>query len=282
MLGLGQVHALSLGSSRPLSAPFVGALDGYSPDLAWSHRRALVSSFTGAILHAVRASDDAPFDVTQNSAREGDFNALLSFAASGTALVSSVSEQIQGMHILQGVTDSQRIIVDAGSLVTVGGKAASKGVSGKSCFLVSDPMVSTYTGTTISVFIRGQHAPYSGYVYDAYFGLARDALGIDISRPSLLALLEDQFSLGYVNFSGGITNDYLVSVIWDGTHVTLRDGTNTYVEPYSSAFDVNRFSWAAYDANGNGEQRPDHSIQEMAIWFSDQTANEASIRSAMQ
>lgn len=267
--------------SGTAAVPFVGVLDGYSPDFAWSHWRALVSSFTGTILQVQRTSDNVPFDVPQNASREGDITALLSFVGSDSASVASVSEQVQGKHMLQGTVDRQRVIVDAGTLVTVGGKAASKGVSGQSCFLATDALASTYTGASVSVFIRGQHAAYIGAVYDAYLGLARDALGIAPGRPPLLAITETQISLAFVNFSGGIVDDYLVSVIWDGTHVTLRDGTNTYVEAYSGAFDFNRFVWAAYDAGGNGEQRSDHSVQEMAVWLSDQTANEEAIRSAM-
>lgn len=271
----------SLSGFTKSAVPFVGALDDFNPDMAWSHRRALVSSFTGNLLQARRMSDDTPYDVPVKADGEGDFDSLLSFLGSESAAVTQLSEQMGGHHLLQGTADNQRIIVDAGSLVTVGGKAAAKAqaTGGK---MFSSVLGTSYTGNVASVFMRGAHPAYVGLVYDPYFALAQSGAGSGASYPGMLMASATDMQITWIgDTTGPIETDYLLSLIWDGTNVTMRDGTNTYSMAASSAFDFNQVVLGAIDGLGNGVPRTDHAIQELAVWLSDQTANEAAIRSAL-
>jgi len=277
--------------SGTAAAPFVGALDAFTPTYAWSHRRALVSSFEGNILQARRTSDSEPYNVARLANGEGNIAGLQSFSGSGTAAVAALTEQMgTGKDFIQPTADVQRIIVDAGSLVTVGGKASSRGLRGP---LSPDTpgggmytnSFSAYTGTTLSFFLRGAHDAYATGswfegIVDAYLGLGRSSdYAYDIYLYRSPAISAGMSRIG--NF-GTFNSDYLISIIFDGTNVTFRDGTNTYVASWSTSFIHDRFIFgyaAGITAEGNTSLY--NHWQESAVWLSDQTANEAAIRSAL-
>jgi len=274
--------------SGTAAVPFVGALDGFTPFMAWSHRRALLTSFTGDLLQARRTSDDAPYNVARKANGEGDTAGLLSFVGGSSAAVASVTEQVgTGYDFIQPTTDSQRMIVDGGSLVTVGGKAASRGLRAPTG--TPDHGGGMYTnqftaqiGNVFTLFLRGNHGSYSGDflgIIDSYFGFGRDSsyyrqLYHSRSGPAGIGGLGD--------FGGSFTDDFLISLIFDGTNVTFRDGTSTYTIAYNGAVNVDRFLWGLYNSTTGDTYSSDvQRMQEAAVWMSDQTANEAAIRSAL-
>lgn len=278
--------------SGTAAAPFVGALDGFSPDYAWSHRRALLTSFTGNLLQARRTSDDALYAVPLLPNGEGNASGLVSFVGGGTATVAALVEQVgTGYAFIQPTADVQRIIVDSGSLVTVGGKAASRGLRGPlSPDVVGGgmftPSFTAYTGSTLSIFLRGAHDVYDpagwfGGIADAYIGMDRSS---DFSWNSYIYRAPSgEVGLSRSgSFGGAFNSDYLISIIFDGTNVTFRDGTNTYTVPGYGAFIHDRFIFGyAAGASVEGNSSLYNRWQEAAVWMSDQTANEAAIRSAL-
>lgn len=297
-----QISAVNMGLESELTAaitcatgePFTGVLDAFTTGALefWSHRRKLVSSYSGDLLQGRRTSDDAPIDVSALASGEIDEAGLLSFAGSSSVAVAAVYGQLSGHDLLQGTADVQRMIIDSGSLVTVGGKAASRGLRVPSgtpdhggALLTST--FATYSGSTLTLFLRGAHGVYSGIfnaVVDAYVSFGKNgSFGNSAARTALYHghVTGAPGLAGVGNFSGAFNADYLVSVIWDGSTVTFRDGTNTYTLSQPAGFDFNQFA-LAYFAGGSTNYASDaNRIQEVAIWLSDQTSNEAAIRSAM-
>jgi hypothetical protein len=259
---------------------------------AWSHRRKLVASYSGALLQGRRTSDDTPVDVSALADGELDAAGLLSFAGANSVAVAALRGQVNGYDLLQATADEQRILVDAGSLVTVGGKAASRGLRVSSgtpdhggslvtnAFGVSD-------GNPVSIFLRGEHGTYSGVfnsIIDCYFSFGLSgSFGDGASKPAFCHRNgTGAGTLTWIgDFSGAFNSNYLLSIIFDGAgSITLRDGTNTWVISQPAAISFNQIAIGMF--SGTSEYTSDtNSIQEMAIWTSDQTANEAAIRSAL-
>lgn len=289
---LGYSNSL-VGQNRPRGGtPFVGVLDGYPPDHAWSHRRALLTSFTGNLMQIRRTSDDTPYDVPVLSDGEGDEAGLLSFAGGSSAAVAALTEQVgTGYAFIQPTADAQRIVVDAGTLVTVGGKMSSRGLRGPTSPDVAGGGMytnsfSAYTGSTLSIFLRGSYIAYDasgwfGGIVDAYIGMARSS---DSAYDSYFYRAPSgEVGLSRAGSFGGVFNsDYLISIIFDGTNVTFRDGVHTYILPGYGAFIHDRFIFGYASGVGvEGNTSLYNRWQEAAVWTSDQTVNEAAIRSAM-
>lgn len=279
---------------------FVGALDNYVDDMleAWSWRRKLLSSYSGGAFEVRRESDDATDEVVYGSDGELALSQLTGFVGASTGRTSALRGQLNGYDLLQTTNNFQRIVVDSGSVVTVGGKPAARGITNTSDSVdlgggMQTDTFATYTGTTLSMFIRGQQTDYTGSIYNSYadvfcsmtkdngaitasgsFGLFRNAgdpsSNVTSVQPGFLPIV-----------SGTTETDYLISVIFDGSNVTLRDGTNTYSAAYSTSFDVNRCLLALSAIGGQVNASAINRIQELAIWTSDQTANESAIRSAI-
>ncbi len=292
MIGLGHALSLALAPQEVVTPPFVGALDGFTEGLTecWSHRRKLVSSHSGTLLQGRRTSDDEPMDVPALSNGELDDAALLSFAGGSSVAVAALRGQLSGIDFIQPAADDQRIIVDGGNLVTVGGKAASRGLrdgvdspEGGGMFTNA---FSTYTGTSMSIFLRGRHDSYTGSywfsaIVDAYFGVFNDS--ISAVRVLYHGHGTEHPGITWVgDFNGTFNADYLISVIFDGTAATFRDGTNTYILPTSGAFNFNHFLLGyMVDNTTKGYSSSLNKMQEAAVWHSDQTVNEAAIRAAL-
>lgn len=127
MFGLGHGHSLSLAASRPMSAPFVGALDAFTAALAvcLSVLRRLLASYTGPLM-LVRADrmGQPTMDIYPLADGTLDVAALLTFAGSDSVYVVTVYDQSGGAHdATQADAAEQPKIVDAGVLLTLSGKA---------------------------------------------------------------------------------------------------------------------------------------------------------------
>jgi hypothetical protein len=275
---------------------FVGALDGFTTSLmeCWSHRRKLVTNpVSETLLQARRSSDEEPLNVGALANGELDQASLLAFTGVGNyAGVAALMGQVNGRDLIQEISEEQRLIVDVGSLVTVGGKAASRGLRAPVGEVTGGGLITntftTYTGNVLSVFLRGEHSAYSGWftaIVDAYFGLAKNSSIADSSARPILFHRNVTGAPGLTqasDFSGTFNSDYLISLIFDGTNVTFRDGTNTYTQAFSASFDFNRFTFGLLnDIAATGFSSDANRFQEAAVWSSDQTANEAAIRSAL-
>lgn len=264
--------------------------------MCYSTYRALLSSFTSFVGTCRRTSDDEPYLLNQTETREIDPSALVTFsgdgAGGGEVALVTLSNQIGpfgNRDLIQMVAEDQRIIVSGGNLVTVGGKAASRGLrppgSGPIGGVMKTVPFTPYTGTQCSVFLRGKHGVYSGVftvIVDAYFALGKHTNSSSISHPGACHTPGGGFNITWTGYStADFVSDYLLSFIWNGSSLTIRDGVSTWTFAASPTFDFNKFIIGAFDDTSNEYASDANNIQEVAVWYSDQTANEAAIRSAM-
>lgn len=119
MFGLGHGHSLSLAASRPLSVPFVGALDGFTSGLVvcWSVTQRLLSSYTGPLL-LVRAdrTGQPTLAIGYNADGTWDTAALMTFAGSDSVYVVTAYAQYGAYDFTEPSAASQPRIVNAGVL----------------------------------------------------------------------------------------------------------------------------------------------------------------------
>jgi hypothetical protein len=148
---------------------------------------------------------------------------------------------------------------------------------------------STYSAKPFTVFLRAKHGAYSGIftaIADEYFAATKGAsnAGASAGMFQFERRTDASFRLAgaFSTFASGALNaDMLVSIIFDGTNVTVRDGTNTWSGANNMNFDIDRLLLNAF-ADGNQEYSATvKSIQECVVWLSDQTTNEAAIRAAL-
>lgn len=285
--------------SGPATPAFVGALDEFPPDFAWSHRRALVSSFDGNIMQARRMSDDEPYNVVRLANGEGDIAGLQSFVGSGSAALPALTEQMgSGVDFIQPTADYQRIIIDSGSLVTVGGKAASRGLRPSDAPFtpigggMTASLGASFTGSTFSLFIRYARTAYTGLftsILDMLFSATSGANYPTTTAGAFGTFHAPSDPTGGVTLgtnysakaSGDVGTDTLLSIIFDGANVTLRNGTDTYSGSYTDAFNFDTFLLCLFQDGTQDYSSLNTRVQEMAVWLSDQTANEPAIRSAL-
>ena len=133
-----------------LPDPFVGAMDGYSAPFRAHSLRRLLSSYTGPAIRVRRSADGTESDIGFTAQGDLDTSALLTFAGSGSAFVSTWYDQSpSGRHFSQPTPGSQPRIVNAGALDAVSGYPAVV-FDGTDDSLVS-PVAGLYAATTSSV-----------------------------------------------------------------------------------------------------------------------------------
>jgi len=119
MFGLGHGHSLSLAASRPLSVPFVGALDALTTDLtfAMSLDRRLLSSYTGdAFITRANRTGQPTLSVPYLADGTRDTASLMSFAASDDVHIVTPNTQFGSLVMTQPAAFYQPKIVSAGVL----------------------------------------------------------------------------------------------------------------------------------------------------------------------
>lgn len=120
-----QVRGLVSGLVRGLiqsagsgGAAYVGPLDSLTTDLwaAYSAQRALVSSYTGALIRVRRSSDNAEQDIAQTGGAL-DSAALLTFCGAGSGFIAKLYDQAgSARDITISTTTKQPRIVSSGVL----------------------------------------------------------------------------------------------------------------------------------------------------------------------
>ena len=125
MFGLGHGHSLSLAASRPLSVPFVGALDDYRVGLAvcWNVFQRLLASYLGyAFLARANRTGQPTMDIPFLPNGALDTATLLAFAGSDSVYVVKVYGQIGSIDFANGTAADQPRIVNAGVLEPYGAR----------------------------------------------------------------------------------------------------------------------------------------------------------------
>lgn len=114
----------SLGVSRPLAVPFVGALDGFTSGLVvcWSVTRRLLASYTGPLM-LVRAdrTGQPTLDIYPLADGTLDTVALLAFAGTDSVYVVTAYAQHGSYDFTESTAAVQPKIVNAGTLEIGGG-----------------------------------------------------------------------------------------------------------------------------------------------------------------
>lgn len=115
----------SLGVSRPLAVPFVGALDGFTSGLVvcWSVTRRLLSSYTGPLM-LVRANRTGQPTTLIGCNADGtrDDAALLAFSAGDSVYVVTVYGQLGVINYTNATASDQPRIVNAGVIEPYGAR----------------------------------------------------------------------------------------------------------------------------------------------------------------
>jgi len=303
MIGLGQALSVGLPSGKTPGGGFVGALDGWTANrlFAGSFRRRLFSDHDPelGLFEIRRSSDDDDVLIQPGANGEASAAAITGFVGSGNHgyAKSLIDQSGHGNNQAQAVTSQQLQMVEAGSLVTVGGKPAARG--GRTTYL--DPVsenrgtmhgdLPSYAGNTLSLFLRFSHDTYGGWfhdIVDAYFALVKNSGTANEpgSYNTYRKQNEDTITLGSnwgaLNLSLPLASDGVMSFIWDGNTVTIRDGVNTASVSWTGGLDINKLVLCGLnDGDGSQYSAAAKRVQEIVIWTSDQTSNEAAIRSAM-
>ena len=117
---LGYCNSL-VGQNRPRGASFVGALDGFTADLAslCSVHTRWLTSWSSPLIRVRRSSDDTELDISADSTGLLDTAALLTFTGAGDGFVTTVYDQSgNGNDMVQATGASQPMIVSSGVVVT--------------------------------------------------------------------------------------------------------------------------------------------------------------------
>lgn len=262
-------------------------LDSYTTNLqvAYSVARRLNTSYTGSLFRVKRSSDSTEQDIGYGGDNWWDDSALSSFVGANNGDVVKIYDQSGGGYNLNYITVGMRCVA-SGTNITLAGKLAVKQVGGVGSAGYYSDTFTSYTGTTLTCFARGQ-IPYAAY--NRYIGVtsgtggdtATGAAAFIICAGSGTAFATYTAAGEKANTISPTTNtDQLVSAIADGTNLKLRDGTNTGSAAHSAAWSINRVISAATSSSAAyGAANAYYS--EIILWTSDQTSNEAAIRSAL-
>lgn len=299
------IHGLSLG--LPYDAPkasFRGALDTFTSNrlFAASLRRRLFTDHNPALglFRVRRSSDDTTLLALPDATGEVINSTITGFTSSGNGFVTTwVDQSGNGNNQTQSLAAAQPQVVKNGTLVTVGGKPAMQG--GRTS--VGDPSdqsrgvlfgsLPAYNGNTLSVYYHFAHGTYGNWftgIVDAFFALTKnssDGGGAPgsyklIRPPSSSNGLNLQSNYGALYLSAAMPTSGIISVIWNGSTVTIRDGTNTTSAAWTTGFDINKLVICGNSIADDGTYTAAaKQVQEVVIYTSDQTANDTAIRSAM-
>jgi len=112
----------SLSGFTTSAAPFVGAMDGLTANLAgiWSVMRRLLSAYPGALIRVRRSSDDTELDIYPLADGSLDTVTLLAFVGAGDGFVRIVYGQDGGVNLVNTSASEQMLIVSGGVLVVDG------------------------------------------------------------------------------------------------------------------------------------------------------------------
>ena len=138
---------------RPLARPLL--LDAVPGAAAAYSLRQLSNSYAGPVVTVRRSSDDAEEDF---KASEIDDGTLAAFCGAGDGLVKTWHDQSGNNRDASATGTAQPKVVDSGSLVTEGGKAAVQ-FDGVNDFLLASSVVESQP---LSFFVSGKKESLSG------------------------------------------------------------------------------------------------------------------------
>jgi hypothetical protein len=289
------------GQGYTLPPPAYAPLDDWRTSLlgAFSVARRLNRLYTGPLFTVRRSTDNAPMDITWDSSEWADEVALLTFLNGASGYVTAIYDQsltFTPNKALRQTTDSKQMrIVNNGVPDRFNGRLSlyADGPDNSQGY-IGDTITGT-SSTKYSCFVHAQCEkitdPSIPTVFHV-FGISNNLQPVfgAPQRFGLVVTTNDQkwgiYNSLSVNtsISTPSTNNSLISIIFDGTSATIRDGTLTSAIANSNALLTQRFilgnSYNTTNASAQGTR-----VSEAVVWGqtsgignSDQTANETAIR----
>lgn len=260
---------------------FIGALDAYSTGLmaVWSvSRRLLVSHSTALIRIRVDTGGAPEYDIGFDATGGLDTTDLVAKAAGNAAFITTIYDQSgQGRHFVQSTAASQRRCISGGSVETLGGRPCATATATGQGYATAT--FTTYTGTTLSAFLRA--ATDAGVGYPRFLSFVKNS-GVDYATSGNSIIVAANSSTELVTFRAlsiiatraGYTSGNVISSIYTGATGTLRTAALSSSGAATAAFDSNKFIFGENTSTG-------HKWAEAAVYSSDQTSNDTALRAAL-
>ena len=164
-----------------------------TPSECW-FLQALIGGYTGALVRVRRSSDNTEQDIGQGSGGLLDTSGLLSFCGAGSGFVRTLYGQVGVDDLEQATTTAQPMIVNSGSLVTLGGEPAMD-FDGTDDFLASSAAISSFLAAAESVVAGVLHVDAidtnsaNAYNNDAFWADSGSFIGVhlDSTGPVIAA-----------------------------------------------------------------------------------------------
>lgn len=275
-LGLG-VDSIT---SQKIGAGFTGILDEYSGAVAAYSVRRMSGSYSGSALRVRRSSDDDEQDIGFDANGDLDTTALLAFVGTGgtdNGFVTKIYNQSgtggTGRDLVQGTESRQAKIVNAGTLLTEGGKPCIK------ANIISSIVYGTYELGTAYEIPQPSFSIFSVLAH----GSTQTTYVISGSTISSDRFFQSSGRLRYtINGSG----NYDIYQTIDRTRVVdmyMNDGTLTFHQNNSevgsvdtSASNGNSFEFKRLGSGGNNNNPEE--FQELIIFPEDKDTQRGDIR----
>jgi len=263
---------------RPKASPFL--LDQYGGAAAAYSLRRLRKGYTGAAVRVRRSSDNDEANFTPEEIANGTLTSWI--GASSGRVVTWFDQSGNGRNVTQGTAENQPRIVISGSLVTESGKPAID-------FLVTSPQSLGFSGSSIpslstfSQFVISKVRDNNNSVkFAAMLGKSTTAAGAGFSyngseSPRL-------FIWGATPEPAGPNDSLsrlLLSSVVNGTAMSFFINDGSVISGTSSqSLAIANDSFRIGDSD-NLIGRFDGTIQEVIVYFSDQTTARPNIRNAI-
>lgn len=261
-------------SQKPLSVPFVGALDAFTSGLilALSLCRRLLTAYTGPLIRVRRSSDDDEADFYPQSNGFLDAAAVLAFCGAGDGFVTNIYLQGgDGADAVQATTSLQCKIVAAGTLVAVGSFPAVRAPPGGGVGYTAT--LGTRTPTALSycfVGVPGGAGDYFGQVGGPAAAYAPGGGGLLYNETSdeVNCVLDWRARGNAITISPG-AGAALGCVLGPSALTFYGAGVAGTPAAYSPSFNFDSFGlWYALATNASKPAK----ACEMILWAGDQSA----------
>ena len=260
-------------------APFTTGLLEFYPGAAAAYSlRQLRRSVSPYAIRVRRSSDNTEQDIGFNSNGELDTNALLDFAGSGDAWVTTWYDQSSnGNDATQGTNDNQPQIVSSGSLITENGKPALQ-FDGSDDFMTSGDYIVELSQNPASLFCVSNQTPPAIAQYILSEG--------DVVSPYSSNFILGSALAGEILWVNGTTlgtmqaGQVLIGFDWDETNATafINGSQSGSPTPVTANTETSLYSYIGRNATtGSSGTFFTGKIQELITYKSDQSSNRTGI-----
>ena len=275
-------EAGSVSASSNTLAILSTMLDAYPSAAAAYSTRLLRGAYYGSsAIRVRRSSDNTELNIGFTTSGNLDTSALTTFAGGGDAFVTTWYDQSGNTrNSLQSTAGNQPQIVSAGSVLLQNGKPSIQFASGSLAGLEGVWSQTLTTESNFGVFAMNNASYNYGRV------LSQGGNGNDYDAGAYIPIIRNALLQEVCSFTSGgvasvgITYDTqtLVSSIHSGTQVANKVNNNAEVTAAGALnLNVTRTSIGAQTSTSSGTGYLDGTVQEIVIYYSDQTVNKTGI-----